>query len=174
MKRVAIIGSPGTGKSTFAKQLAVKTGLPLIHLDYYYHENQHNYQTDKEAWTAKTTEMTHRESWIIDGNFGRTLAHRLRQADTIFYFNMSTTLALKGVVRRWATAKRTKRPDMPDDWQEKPSWSFFWYVLRFRHKYATDTQQLLEQNKDKVVVFKNHNQIAEYLKKYLIRHCKTL
>jgi adenylate kinase family enzyme len=164
MKRVAIIGSPGTGKSTFAKQLAAKTGLPLLHLDYYYHDKQHDYQANKEAWTAKTTEMTQQKTWIIDGNFGRTMAHRLEQADTIFYFDMPAFLALKGVVKRWATAKHSKRSDMPDDWQEKPSWSFFWYVLRFRHKYVAGTRQLVEQNTDKVVVFKNHNQIAEYLK----------
>lgn len=54
---------------------------------------------------------------------------------------------------------------MPDDWQEEPTWSFFWYVLWFRHNYAAGTKQLLEQNTDKVVViFKRRKQIAKYLK----------
>lgn len=33
MQRVLIVGSPGAGKSTLAKKLAARTGLPLIHLD---------------------------------------------------------------------------------------------------------------------------------------------
>lgn len=33
MKRVLIVGSPGAGKSTLAKKLAARTGLPLTHLD---------------------------------------------------------------------------------------------------------------------------------------------
>lgn len=33
MKRILIIGNAGSGKTTFAKALAEKTHLPLIHLD---------------------------------------------------------------------------------------------------------------------------------------------
>jgi len=75
MKRVAIIGSPGTGKSTFAKQLAtLHATLPLIHLDYYYHDRRFNYYADKLKWRER--------------------------ADTIFYFDMPTYLAVSGVIRR--------------------------------------------------------------------------
>jgi adenylate kinase family enzyme len=33
VRRILILGSPGSGKSTLARQLAARTGLPLIHLD---------------------------------------------------------------------------------------------------------------------------------------------
>ncbi len=165
MKRVAVIGAPGTGKSTFAKQLAAKTKLPLVHLDYYYHDKQQGYQTNKQAWVAKTRELAQPDTWIIDGNFASTMTERLQQADTIFYFDMPTSLAVRGIVKRWLTAKRIRRLDMPDDWQEKPSWSFFWYVLRFRHNYSAGTQKILDQNTNtSVVIFKNRKQIAEYFK----------
>ncbi|MEY8605912.1 hypothetical protein [Muribaculum intestinale] len=32
MKKVIIIGCPGAGKSTFARKLSAKTGLPLYYL----------------------------------------------------------------------------------------------------------------------------------------------
>jgi adenylate kinase family enzyme len=38
VKRIAIIGSPGTGKTTLAKILGTKTGLPIYHLDQYCNE----------------------------------------------------------------------------------------------------------------------------------------
>ena len=167
MKRVAIIGSPGTGKSTFARQLAAKTNLPLIHLDYYYHDTQHDYYTNKESWRTKTIELAQAKTWIIDGNFSSTLVQRVQQSDTIFYFDMPTYLALKGIITRWIMAKRVERLDMPDDWQEKPTWEFFRYVFWFRHKYKGSTRKLLHENKDKTIVtFKNHRQIAKYLRSF--------
>ena len=33
MRRVLIIGNAGTGKTTFARALAEKTGLPVVHMD---------------------------------------------------------------------------------------------------------------------------------------------
>ncbi len=168
MKRIVIIGSPGTGKSTFAKQLAEQTNVPLIHLDYYYHSTEHDYYTNKKSWRAKADSFTEADKWIIDGNFGATMAKRLERADTILYFDMPTYIALVGVVKRWLIANHSVRPEMPDDWQERPSFSFFWKVLWFRHHFASGTQQLLAQNTDKtIIIFKSHKQVARYVRTIL-------
>lgn len=38
MKKVLILGCPGAGKSTFARKLRDKTGLPLYYLDMIWHK----------------------------------------------------------------------------------------------------------------------------------------
>ena len=38
MKRAIVIGSPGAGKSTFARKLKDKTGIPLYYLDRIFHK----------------------------------------------------------------------------------------------------------------------------------------
>lgn len=169
MKRVMIIGSPGTGKSTFARKLANKTGLPLIHLDFYYHDKSKNYYEDKDAWKAQVEELTAQDEWVIDGNYGKTMSSRMSRADTIFYFDMPRRVALRGVVKRRLAARHTKREDMPDDWKETANLALFKYVWGFRKKYKAGTQQLLDENKGKqIIIFSNHKQTGKYLKDAMI------
>lgn len=164
MKRVVIIGSPGTGKSTFARKLAAKTGLPLIHIDFYYHDPSKDYYHDKPAWRALITKMATEDQWILDGNYGKTMSQRMQRADTIFYFDMPRRTALWGVIKRRLNAYRTVREDMPHGWKEQTGWSFLKYVWTFRKTYTAGTQRLLAENTDKqVVVFKNHKQADAYL-----------
>jgi adenylate kinase family enzyme len=165
MKRIMIIGSPGAGKSTFARKLADKTGLPLIHLDFYYHDTGKDYYNDKAAWQKRVEELTAQESWIIDGNYGNTMGERMTLAETIFYFDMPSRKAMWGVIKRRASAWRTVRDDMPAGWKEQTDWKFLRYVWTFRKSYAAATAQLLERNRNKdIVIFRNHRQAGAYLR----------
>ncbi len=87
MKRILIIGNAGSGKTTFAKKLSEKTGLPLVHLDkIYWTGNWEHLERDKfDDILQKELEKS---EWIIDGNFNRTLPHRLKYCDTVFYFDI--------------------------------------------------------------------------------------
>ena len=82
MKRVLVIGSPGSGKSTLATELARRTGLPLIHLDKE-HWRPDWIEPTREQWQRQVAELVSRPSWIIDGNYGGSLAPRLARADTV-------------------------------------------------------------------------------------------
>ena len=166
MKRVLIIGSPGTGKSTFARKLAAKTGLPLIHIDYYYHDPSKDYYTNKVAWRELVMKMAAKDRWIMDGNFGNTMGERMQLAETIFYFDLPRRTALWGVLkRRFHAVKGVKRDDMPEGWKEKANWKFLTYVWGFKKAYEPATKELLARNQDKqIIIFKNHKQIADYLK----------
>ena len=72
MKKVLILGCPGAGKSTFARKLRDKTGLPLYYLDMIWHKPDRTTIT-KQEFDAKLSEIIKQEEWIIDGNYGRTL-----------------------------------------------------------------------------------------------------
>ena len=86
MKKVLILGCPGAGKSTFARKLRDKTGLPLYYLDMIWHKPDRTTIT-KQEFDAKLSEIIKQEEWIIDGNYGRTLEMRFEECDTVFSAN---------------------------------------------------------------------------------------
>ena len=72
MRRIAIVGSTGAGKSTLARQLGEVTGLAVVHLDALYWRPGW-VPTPDEEWDAVVKEVASKESWIIDGRrIGRT------------------------------------------------------------------------------------------------------
>lgn len=71
MKPVAVVGSGGAGKSTFARELGRRTGIPVIHLD------QHHWKPGWVAAAADERRAIQRDllsggAWIVDGNYGGT------------------------------------------------------------------------------------------------------
>jgi len=88
MKRVAVFGNTGGGKSTLARRLAEVTGLPLYPLDLIQFRVGGDPVPDKEYATAHA-ELLRRDEWVIDG-YG-TLAtawERFNAADTLVYIDL--------------------------------------------------------------------------------------
>ena len=86
MERVLVIGCGGSGKTTFARRLAERSGLPLIHLDRL-HWRPGWRATPQEAWRATVKEIVARERWIIEGHYGGTLDLRLPACDTVVFLD---------------------------------------------------------------------------------------
>ena len=83
MKRVIVIGCPGAGKSTFARKLAEKTGLPLHYLDMIWHRPDRTV-IGREEFDRQLDKLVKEDEWIIDGNYARTLPVRLAHCDMVF------------------------------------------------------------------------------------------
>ena len=67
MLKVLVIGSPGAGKSTFARKLSAVTGLPLYYLDLLWHKPDKT-NLAAEEFDLRLNEMMKKTQWIIDGN----------------------------------------------------------------------------------------------------------
>jgi adenylate kinase family enzyme len=130
VERVLIIGPCGSGKSTLARELAPRLGLPLTHMD------QLGWQagwveTDKAELGARLAEAVAGERWLIEGNYGSTLAPRLERADTVIYLDFPIRLCLARLIRRIVTHRGQSRPDMPEGCPERFDAAFFWYVMNW-------------------------------------------
>ena len=84
MKRAIVIGCPGAGKSTFARKLKDKTGLPLYYLDRIFHKPDRT-TVPREEFDQKLQTILQTDRWIIDGNYQRTLPLRFEACTDIFF-----------------------------------------------------------------------------------------
>lgn len=108
MKRILIIGCPGSGKSTFARALQKKVNLPLVYLDML-NWNADGTTVPKDIFRQRLQTELQKDCWIIDGNYGSTMEERLQRCDTVFFLDYPTDICLKGIQER----KGRPRADMP-------------------------------------------------------------
>ncbi|MEK7476359.1 MAG: hypothetical protein AAB152_12105 [Candidatus Coatesbacteria bacterium] len=111
MNRVAVIGSGGAGKSTLARQLGDRTGLPVYCLDAL------NWKpgwvpTPPDEWRAIVEDLVKRDRWILDGNYGGTMDLRIAAADTVVFLDFSRWRCLWNWLKRVARWWGRTRPDM--------------------------------------------------------------
>jgi adenylate kinase family enzyme len=165
MKRVAVVGCPGVGKTVFVRRLAQKTGLPVIHLDFYYHQKKYDYYNDKPAWIKRVKELIAQDKWIMDGNYSSSFEPRFKRADTIVFLDYPRRVALVGTIKRRVKYHKKLREDMPSDWKEKADLTFLKYIWSYKGESRSKVLAAIASNPSKeVIIFKNRKQAESYLK----------
>lgn len=99
MKKIMVIGCPGSGKSTLSRTLHKITGIPLFHLDMMYW-NSDRTTVDKSVFCERLLNTIQKDEWIIDGNYGSTMELRLQACDTVIFLDYSLDVCLNGIKER--------------------------------------------------------------------------
>ena len=158
MKKIVVIGCPGSGKSTFARSLAEKLGIPLYHLDAIWHRSDRTHIT-REEFDSRLTEIMTTDTWIIDGNYSRTIEGRIAACDTVFLFDLPTEVCLDGAIARLGK----ERDDIP--WTEATlDPRLKQDIEEFSTKNLPTIYSLLEKYSDKnIIIFKTREAANIYL-----------
>ena len=155
MRKILVIGCPGSGKSTFSRSLRCLTGLPLYHLDQLYW-NADRTTVDKAVFRARLEEVLARDEWILDGNYASTLVLRLEACDTVFFLDYSPELCLEGIRER----RGKPRDDLP--WSEtEPDEEFLAYVRAFPTESRPVVTELLARFPEKEIHIFTHREQAD-------------
>ena len=120
MKRVAVFGNAGGGKSALAKRLAKMTGLPLHPLDLIQYKPGGG-EVPREQYLQAHAELLRRDKWIIDG-FGCVAStwERFARADTLIYVDLPLA------THHWWVTKRLAKGLFvnPEGWPaNSPIWA---------------------------------------------------
>lgn len=156
-KRLAIIGLPGSGKSTFATKLGKLLHLPVYHLDKYMFEPEGK-KRDKKEFLSMQKVVLDKESWIIEGCSFSTFEMRFARADTFIYFRFSRALCF------WRIFKRLFNHNTAFGGLRIINWGIVKYIWHFDQEKKERIEELKAKYPQvNFLVFRNQNEANQYL-----------
>ena len=164
MKKVLVIGSGGAGKSTFAGRLHKATNLELIHLDKLYWKPNW-VETPANEWKKTIENLLKKDSWIMDGNYGGTLAMRLAACDTVIFLDLPRTTCVWQAFKRFLLYKKKTRPDMAEGCAERFDLEFLKWIWNYPTCTKPRVESLLErfQNTKTVIRLQSKKEVEGFL-----------
>ena len=158
MKKIIVIGSPGSGKSFFSKRLHELTGIPLYHIDNLYWHADRTHVTREELREHFAGIMKQPE-WIIDGNYISTMEQRIQGCETNFYLDFSTDQCVEGIKSRVGQI----RDDIP--WVEETlDEEFLRFVEGFEREAKPVIKELLGRYGEKEMIrFRTREDAEQFL-----------
>ena len=114
MKKIAVFGKPGSGKSILSKRLTAAAGIPLHQLDSMVYQSNGEL-VDRETYDRAHGNILSCEHWIIDG-FGpmASFNQRLEAADTLIYIDLPYAVSYWLVTKRFIKGLFVKPEGWPD------------------------------------------------------------
>lgn len=162
-KRIHIIGSIGSGKTTLARKLSAQLQIPCFELDNVVWERKEAGDTKRaeEERNEYLEKIIHAQEWIVEGIHHTWVSPSFQKADLILYLDTGITVRRYRIIKRFlmqkiGLEKANYRPTL------KILKDLYRYNTVFEHKSRPAIFKMLEPYGSKVIVLKNNSEIESY------------
>lgn len=165
--RVLVTGIAGSGKSTFTRALAARTGLPVIHLDVHFWKPGWVAPSEDE-WREKQRGLLAGDAWIADGNYPETLDLRLERADTVVFLDTPWWVCAGRAFLRGLRKPLGEMPQGCDDsaWRRlRDEWRLAVVIWRHRRSEPEREHEIISEHGQHVAlhVLKSKRAVRQFL-----------
>jgi adenylate kinase family enzyme len=157
-KKFALIGLPGSGKSTFASKLGKRLGIPVHHLDRHMFEPDGK-KRDKHEFIAIQQAILNEEAWVVEGCSFSTFEMRFAKADVFIYFHFSRLVCFMRLFKRVFNYKKDFGGLRAVTWEIL---QYTWNFDKEKRKRIEELQKKYPQTE--FLIFRNQQDADLYLK----------
>ena len=165
MKKIAIIGPPGAGKTTLARNLGSLLKMKVFHLDRFFWEL---------GWKGKPREerleilerLVQEKQWIIEGTYLDSSEPRLNAADTIIFLNTSLLLCLWRIMQRHRKDHDLSRRDIPQGCTDRLTLFRILKVVIFPFRGRRKLEEKLREFPEKVIRLRSAKEVHGFLAQF--------
>lgn len=159
-KKITIIGCPGSGKSTLSVQLSKILNLEVIHLDKIYWK-PYWVNISKEEFDEKHNEILNKESFILDGNYNRTLETRLSKCDFVIYLDYDSQVCIDSYIQR--VKDGSIKDFITENCVESLDEDFFEYISSYNDKNKENNYKRIYASNIKYLILENRKEKDDFL-----------
>jgi adenylate kinase family enzyme len=99
-RKIAVVGTTGSGKTTFARRLAKHVGAPCVELDAL-HWGPNWSECSEEEFQARVRSAIAADAWVVDGSYAGKLGDLvLERADLVVWLDLPLRTILGRLWRR--------------------------------------------------------------------------
>jgi len=165
MQRIMIIGGSATGKSTLARAVGGKLGLPVVHLDRHYWSPGW-VAPEAAEWRRRVAELAAGDAWVMDGNYSSTFDLRLPRAHALVWLDLPRWMYFPRAVKRLVANYGCERDDIGPGCPERLDVDFLFnwvwnYPTRSRPRTLGLVQELAATKR--VVVLRRPREVAAFV-----------
>jgi adenylate kinase family enzyme len=168
MRRVAIIGPGGAGKTTLAAELGEILGIEVVQLDRLFWEPGW-VKTSEEDCEAVQRSALAADTWVVDSAAPRALRARLELADTVIYLDLPLRLcALRSLRRRLRMRGRNRSelaPGCVPARVDRAALNYLHYVVRYRREARPNILSELDRLSvgRRIVVLRSRGEVRRFV-----------